>query len=134
MSPPTGLINLTTPLPVSLNSSLELEGQHSFDTSIAIFRICLSVFGVVANSVTCVVLTNKRLWSPTSLLLLSLVAYDTVFLVMTLIQGLVSTLPQVDWPILVLVITYPVRYTAQTGSIYTTGEFKHRGGGGDLVP
>lgn len=102
------------------------EGEYGNATVAAVFstiRICLAVFGLVANTITGVVLTNKRLWNPTSMLLLSLVAYDAVFLLASIPMGLSFATTDPETFAMLLGICYPVRFMAQTGSIYSTGMF-----------
>ncbi|CAL1543112.1 unnamed protein product [Lymnaea stagnalis] len=72
--------------------------------------------------ITAVVLTNRRLWSPTSMLLLSLVAYDAVFLLASIpisVTGLFIKRDPMTFTT-ILGVFYPLRYMAHMGSIYTT--------------
>ncbi|XP_035829384.1 FMRFamide receptor-like [Aplysia californica] len=125
----TNIFNSSMSADLAASSDVSSEAEENYpmvdptvDTTFTILRICLSVFGVLANMVTGVVLTNKRLWSPTSLLLLSLVAYDAIFLLVSIPMSVWGVLVVRDLRTFALVtgIFYPLRYMAQTGSIYTT--------------
>lgn len=94
----------------------------TISTAFTIVRIGLTVFGLLTNTVTGVVLTNRKLWSPTSMLLLSLVAYDAVFLLASIPPSVVDVTTNAAAFVILLGFCYPLRYMAQTGSIYTTGE------------
>lgn len=105
-------------------AEFEGDGRTPLNFTFSIIRLCLAIFGVLANSVTGVVLANRRIWSPTSLLLLTLVAYDALFLLASIPLCVIDTFITVDMETFAIVcgIIYPLRYMAQTGSIYTTGE------------
>ncbi|BFZ19354.1 hypothetical protein BsWGS_22393 [Bradybaena similaris] len=92
----------------------------AISTAFTIVRICLTVFGLLTNTITGVVLTNRKLWSPTSMLLLSLVAYDAVFLLASIPPSVVDVTTNAAAYVILLGVCYPLRYMAQTGSIYTT--------------
>lgn len=105
---------------------VDLNGDPTVLYSFTVVRTCLALFGLLANTVTGVVLTNKKLWNPTSMLLLSLVAYDALFLLASIPPCLmqISDVSQnAETYMILLGICYPFRYMAQTGSIYTTGEY-----------
>ncbi|RUS91774.1 hypothetical protein EGW08_000482, partial [Elysia chlorotica] len=97
-------------------------GSPSISGAFTILRLCLAIFGVLANTVTGVVLTNRKLWSPTSMLLLSLVAYDAVFLLASIPVSAMGVVITTDLETFAVIfgICYPLRFMAQTGSIYTT--------------
>ncbi|CAG5121369.1 unnamed protein product [Candidula unifasciata] len=109
---------------VDSNQSSVDEFSNGVNPTIAaaltIVRICLTVCGLVTNTVTGVVLTNRKLWSPTSMLLLSLVAYDAVFLLASIPPCLMDVTKNAEAFAILLGVCYPLRYMAQTGSIYTT--------------
>ncbi|GFO27068.1 FMRFamide receptor [Plakobranchus ocellatus] len=98
------------------------SGTPAIATVFTIVRLCLAIFGVLANTVTGVVLTHRKLWSPTSMLLLSLVAYDAVFLLASIPVSFMGVVITIDLETFAVIfgICYPLRFMAQTGSIYTT--------------
>ena len=101
-------------------------GNPTISAAFTILRLALAIFGVIANTITGVVLTNRKLWSPTSMLLLSLVAYDAVFLLVSIPVSAMGVVITTDLETFAVIfgICYPLRFMAQTGSIYTTGEYK----------
>ncbi|XP_076470836.1 uncharacterized protein LOC143300792 [Babylonia areolata] len=95
--------------------------------ALAVVRLCLAGFGCVANVVAAVVLTNRKLWSPTSMLLLSLVIYDAVYLLLVLPVGATSISVNVHFSAArmstlrtIVALCFPLRNMAQMGSTYTT--------------
>ena len=107
-----------------LSNEFSSTGSPSISAAFSILRLGLAIFGVLANTLTGVVLTNRKLWSPTSMLLLSLVAYDAVFLLASIpvsAMGMVFTTDLETFAV-IFGVCYPLRFMAQTGSIYTTGE------------
>ncbi|XP_071091467.1 FMRFamide receptor-like [Haliotis cracherodii] len=88
---------------------------------LGVVRIALACFGIAANIVSIRVLTHKSIWSATSILLISLVVYDTVFL-FTGAVVIIAGLPEYEEDHLFVTVTvfYPFRYIAQMGSVYST--------------
>lgn len=117
---------------VAVNSShvpfsLEDDRKEVFFIALGIIRLNLAIFGILANIISALVLTNRKLWSPTSMLLLSLVVYDAVYLLLVIplsASGVYVNFHasrdtmMVMWTI--TRVTYPLRYMAQMGSTYTT--------------
>nr|KAI8762143.1 FMRFamide receptor-like [Biomphalaria glabrata] len=113
---------MTSESPVEYLDVSCLKHHNDVNMAFTVIRTTLAVFGVAANMVTAVVLTNRRLWSPTSMLLLSLVVYDAIFLLASIppsVKGMFITNDLRGYSTL-MGVSYPIRYMAQMGSIYTT--------------
>ncbi|XP_046543621.1 FMRFamide receptor-like [Haliotis rubra] len=87
---------------------------------LGVVRIALACFGIIANIVSIRVLTHKSIWSATSILLISLVVYDTLFL-LTGAVVIIAGLPEYEEDHLFITVTlfYPFRYISQMGSVYS---------------
>ncbi|XP_067651002.1 FMRFamide receptor-like [Haliotis asinina] len=87
---------------------------------LGVVRIALACFGIVANIVSIRVLTHKSIWSATSILLISLVVYDTLFLITGAVV-IIAGLPEYEEDHLFITVTvfYPFRYISQMGSVYS---------------
>ncbi|KAK7114020.1 hypothetical protein V1264_000149 [Littorina saxatilis] len=95
--------------------------------TMAIVRVGLAVFGFGANIIAAVVLTNRKLWSPTSMLLLSLVIYDAVYLLLVIPVGATSISINISFTTsrystlrTIYALCFPLRNMAQMASTYTT--------------
>ena len=95
----TTSVPLLTPAPVpasnhSYSFGSDDDGSGEIRTrvviALTIVRVVLASVGCGANVVAAVVLTNRKLWSPTSMLLLSLVIYDAIYLLLVVPVGVVS--------------------------------------------
>ncbi|GFR86006.1 FMRFamide receptor [Elysia marginata] len=106
----------------ALSNEFSSPGNPTISAAFTILRLCLAIFGVLANTVSGVVLTNRKLWSPTSMLLFSMVAYDAVFLLASIPVSAMGVIITTDLETFAVIfgICYPLRFMAQTGSIYTT--------------
>ena len=85
-------------------------------------RVALAVFGVITNIMSIKVLSDKSIWSATSILLISLVVYDTFFLMATatsVVTGLLTSIDDTTYLRLASVL-FPVRFVMQVGSHYST--------------
>ena len=92
-SPPcwTHLVTTNNPIHTSTSAmTVDDDARGKIIIALAIVRLCLAIFGCIANVVAAVVLTNRKLWSPTSMLLLSLVIYDAFYLVLVIPVGATS--------------------------------------------
>lgn len=108
-------------------SSMEDSGRESIVIVLAIVRLCLAVFGCIANTVSAVVLTNRKLWSPTSMLLLSLVVYDALYLLLVLPITAISISINVHYTaakysalMTITSLSFSLRFMTQMASTYTT--------------
>ncbi|KAL8580334.1 hypothetical protein ACOMHN_039545 [Nucella lapillus] len=95
--------------------------------ALAIVRLALAVGGFLLNVVAGVVLTSRRLWSPTSMLLLSLVVCDAFYLLLVIPVGAASisvnldfTYARYDTLLTIMALCFPLRNMAQMASTYTT--------------
>lgn len=107
--------------------SMEDSGRESIVIVLAIVRLCLAVFGCIANTVSAVVLTNRKLWSPTSMLLLSLVVYDALYLLLVLPITAISISINVHYTaakysalMTITSLSFSLRFMTQMASTYTT--------------
>ncbi|XP_025088623.1 LOW QUALITY PROTEIN: uncharacterized protein LOC112560779 [Pomacea canaliculata] len=106
---------------------MEDSGRESIVIVLAIVRLCLAVFGCIANTVSAVVLTNRKLWSPTSMLLLSLVVYDALYLLLVLPITAISISINVHYTaakysalMTITSLSFSLRFMTQMASTYTT--------------
>ncbi|KAL8616300.1 hypothetical protein ACOMHN_056243 [Nucella lapillus] len=127
---PLHLLPSSSPSPIfGLNYTLSEEEARRgrIISALAVVRLCLSVFGCVANTIAAVVLTNRKLWSPTSMLLLSLVIYDAFYLLLGIPVGATSISVNLNFTPAgystlrtIMALCFPLRSMAQMGSTYTT--------------
>ncbi|KAK7498980.1 hypothetical protein BaRGS_00009789 [Batillaria attramentaria] len=103
------------------------DSQERIIIALAICRLFLAIFGCAANVIAAVVLTNRKLWSPTSMLLLSLVIYDAFYLLLVIPTSAASISITVQFTAAkfssyrtILALCFPLRYIAQMASTYTT--------------
>ncbi|XP_041375168.1 FMRFamide receptor-like [Gigantopelta aegis] len=126
------LLNETFYSPTNHSLQAESTSIRAFNFYVlGIFGNTLAAFGLIANTLSIIVLRHRRMQSSTSLYLITLAIYDNIILVtMILFFGLPNLYPET--PILedyyfnynhAVPFGYPIGLAAQMGSIYTCVAF-----------